>query len=141
MRVLFILSFFISVMMTASRGAQSIQAAEEAHYFFNDSNILITYREGGLIYGTLYFIEIHISPNGYGMYGRNTKHTVMENYQTNNWEEFGTWQVTEQNRLSGIYYTPLNKTPLFIPIYKLVDASLMINESTTMIRQGQALCN
>lgn len=141
MRSFFMLFFCLSTIVFSSVNAQSNPTVEEVHNFFNDSNILITYREGGPIYGTFYFIEIHYCPNGYGLYGRSSKQTVMGNYQTNNWEEFGTWQVTEQNGLSGIYYAPLNGSSLFVPIYKLADGSLMINQSTTIIRQGQALCN
>ena len=128
-------------MSATQLNTQNIPTVEEVQNFFSNSNILITYREGGPIYGTFYFIEIHYCPQGYGLYGKSIKKTVIGNEQHNNWQEFGTWQVTEQNGLAGIYYVSNEGEQQFVPIYKYANGNLFINESTTIVHQGQAICN
>ena len=141
MRQILILFVVFCTLIPSQVNSQIIPTVEEVHSFFSNSNILITYREGGPIYGTFYFIEIHYCPNGYGLYGRTSKQTVMGNYQTSNWQEFGTWEVTQQNGLTGIYYAPTGGQHLFVPIYKMSNGTLIINEATTIVHQGQAICN
>jgi len=111
-------------------------------YFFNNQNILITYREGEVIYGTYYFIEIHYCPGGqYGLYGNSVKQTVLGNEQRGNWQEFGTWKVTAQDGAVGIYYVTTEGVQQFVPIYKLSNGDLFVREGVTIVKQGQAICN
>ncbi|RLD27833.1 MAG: hypothetical protein DRI70_04170 [Bacteroidetes bacterium] len=121
--------------------AQTIPSVEEVQYFFNDQNIMITYREGEVIYSTYYFIEIHYCPGGqYGLYGNSVKQTVLGNEQRGNWEEFGTWKVTAQDRAVGIYYVTTEGVQQFVPIYKLASGDLFVREGVTIVKQGQAIC-
>ena len=131
---------FCLIMNTANFTGQSIPSVEEVEQFFSGNKIMISYREGGAVYGTFYVLEIHYCPNGYGLYGQSSKQTVLGNYQNNSWQEFGTWKIIEQQGYVGVYYSPQNKQPLFVPIYKAADGTLFINDSTTMISQGQAIC-
>lgn len=101
---------------------------------------MVSYRDGGPIYGTFYFLEIHFCPNGYGLYGRSSKQTDMGNYQNNNWREFGYCAIKEQNGLVGIEYSPTKGNILFVLIYKNVDGSLFINQETSIVVQGSAIC-
>jgi len=121
--------------------AQSIPSINEVKNFFNNQNILITYREGEVIYGTYYFMEIHYCPNGYyGLYGNTVKKTVLGNEQKSNWQEYGTWQVISQNGKVGIYYvTQTNQQ--FVPIYKLANGDFFVREGTSIVKQGPAICN
>ncbi|MBT8272003.1 MAG: hypothetical protein KJO25_08165 [Bacteroidia bacterium] len=120
--------------------AQQVPTIDEVHSFFSDSNIQITYREGGPVYGTFYILEIHYCPNGYGLYGQTSKQTVMGNYQNNSWQEFGTWKVISQDGLVGLYYEPQNDQPNFVAVYKLADGSFFIGEGITVLKQGNAIC-
>ncbi len=121
--------------------AQTTPTYEEVQYFFNNQNILLTYREGEVIYGTYYFIEIHYCPNGqYGLYGNSVKKTVLGNEQRSNWQEFGTWKVMNQDGYVGLYYEATSGEQQFVPIYKLNNGDLFISEGTTIVNQGQADC-
>lgn len=121
--------------------AQSIPSVEEVSSFFSNSNILITSREGGPIYGTFYFVEIHYCPQGYGLYGRSEKQTVLGNIQRNNWREFGTWKVVNQNDQVGLFYTVQSTgAQNFVPVYKLDNGNFFIGEGYTIVHQGQAIC-
>lgn len=121
--------------------AQTVPSVEEVQYFFNNQNILITYREGEVIYGTYYFIEIHFCPGGqYGLYGNSVKQTVLGNEQRSNWQEFGTWKVMTQDGTVGMYYASTAGQQQFVPIFKLANGGLFIREGVTLVRQGQAIC-
>ena len=119
---------------------QSIPSVDEVRNFFINQNILISYREGEVIYGTYYFMEIHYCPTGqYGLYGNTVKKTVLGNEQRSNWQEFGTWQVTSQSGQVGIYYaTQTNQQ--FVPIYKLANGDFFVREGVSIVKQGPATC-
>ncbi|MBT8261565.1 MAG: hypothetical protein KJO05_02005 [Bacteroidia bacterium] len=121
--------------------AQTNPSVEELHNFFNGQQLLITYREGEVLYGTYYFLEIHYCPNGYyGLYGNTVKRTVLDNEQRSNWQEFGTWKITTQNGLNGIYYAATNGGQQFYPMYKLQNGDMFISEGISIVNQGAAIC-
>lgn len=125
----------------ASASDQSIPTVQELTNFFSNSNILITYREGEVIYGTYYFLEIHYCPQGYGLYGSTVKKTVLGNEQRSNWQEFGQWKIMENNGLVGIYYQATTGAQDFVPIYKLGNGDYFIREGVSIVKQGPAICN
>jgi hypothetical protein len=121
--------------------AQTNPSVEELHNFFNRQQLLITYREGEVLYGTYYFLEIHYCPNGYyGLYGNTVKRTVLDNEQRSNWQEFGTWKITTQNGLNGIHYAATNGGQQFYPIYRLANGDMFLSEGVTIVIQGAAIC-
>ena len=121
--------------------AQVNPSVEELQAFFNNQQLLITYREGEALYGTYYFLEIHYCPNGYyGLYGRTVKRTVLDNEQRSNWQEFGTWKITNQNGINGIHYVATNGNQQFYPLYRLDNGSIYINEGVSIVNQGMAIC-
>lgn len=120
--------------------AQTVPTVQEVHNFFNNQKKLVTYREGEALYGTYYFLEIHYCPNGYGLYGNSVKKTVLGNEQRDNWQEFGTWKVVEQNGLVGIFYNTTAGAQNFIPIYKYGNGSYSSGEGITIVNKGAAIC-
>ena len=121
--------------------AQENPSVEELQKFFNNQQLLITYREGEVVYGTYYFIEIHYCPNGYyGLYGNTVKRTVMGNEQKSNWQEFGRWSIVNQEGLNGIFYAATNGNQQFYPVYKLANGDIFLREGITIVNRGQAIC-
>ncbi|MGC6430844.1 MAG: hypothetical protein ACON5F_07365 [Jejuia sp.] len=120
--------------------AQTNASKKEIHEFFYNQKIQITYREGEVIYGTYYFIEVHYCPNGYGLYGNTVKKTVLGNEQKTNWQEYGTWKAIAQNGVNGIQLQPTSGYPQFYPIYKLQNGDIFVGEGITIIKQGTATC-
>ena len=93
----------------AKLNSQVNPSVDELNNYFNNQRLLLTYREGEVLLGTYYFIEIHYCPNGYyGLYGNTVKRTVLGNEQKSNWQEYGTWKITNQNGINGIYYLANN---------------------------------
>jgi hypothetical protein len=116
-------------------------AIDELQNYFNNQRLLLTSREGEVLLGTYYFIEIHYCPNGYyGLYGNTVKRTVLGNEQKSNWQEFGTWKIINQNGINGIYYAATNGNQKFYPLYKLPNGDLFISEGVTIVNKGLAIC-
>ena len=131
-----------SVFFTKNSNAQTIPTVNELNDFISNNQFLITYREGEVVYGTYYFLEIHYCSSGlYGLYGKSVKQTVLGNEQHNNWQEYGNWKVMEYNGNVGIYYKTTTFQERFVPIYRLPDGSLLIGEGITIVKQGKAICN
>ncbi|WP_299554489.1 hypothetical protein [Seonamhaeicola sp.] len=121
--------------------AQVNPSVDELHRFFNNQQLLITYREGEVLYGTYYFLEVHYCPNGYyGLYGNTVKRTVLGNEQKSNWQEYGSWKITTQNGVNGIFYAATNGNRQFYPLYKLANGDLFIREGVTIVKKGTAIC-
>src|SRR5215471_5008790 len=63
--------------------------------FFNGQQMLVTYREGGPVYGTFFTLKVHFCRSGrYMTFGESRKHTVLDNEQVNRFTDEGTWEVT-----------------------------------------------
>ena len=137
----FILFSIAILVFTSHIKAQTIPTVEEVTSFFKNQNILLTYRDGEVIYGTYYFIEIHYCRNGYyGLYGSTVKRTVLDNEQKSNWQEFGSWKVTTQNKQTGIFYQTTAGVQNFVPIYRLANGDLFVRDGLTIVKQGTAIC-
>ena len=135
------LLFVMAISSGARLGAQVNPSIDELHNYFNNQQLLLTYREGEALYGTYYFIEIHYCPDGYyGLYGNTVKRTVLDNEQRSNWQEFGSWKIINQNDINGILYTTTTGNQRFYPLYKLANGDLFINEGVTVVNQGLAIC-
>ena len=121
--------------------SQTNASIEDLTNFFNGQQLLITYRDGEVLYGTYYFLEIHYCPNGYyGLYGNTVKRTVLDNEQRSNWQEFGTWRITTQNGLNGIEYVATTGGQQFYPMYRLSNGDMFISEGISIVNQGMAIC-
>ena len=137
----FTVLMLFAMSLCTSVKAQSNPSAEDLHNFFNNQQLLITYREGEVLYGTYYFLEIHYCSNGYyGLYGKSIKRTVMDNEQHNNWQEYGNWEITSQDGVNGILYTTTLGAQQFYPVYQLDNGDMFIQEGVTIVKQGQAIC-
>ena len=141
-RLLMTLILTFSFIFIQNTSAQSIPTVAEVNDFINNNHFLITYREGEVVYGTYYFIEIHYCSSGlYGLYGKSVKQTVMGNEQHNNWQEYGNWKVIDYNGTVGVYYKTATAQEKFVPVYRLPNGNLSIGEGVTIVKQGKAICN
>ena len=142
-----VFSLFLVILYTLSNldmnnsNAQSTPTVIEVNDFLSNNHFLVTYREGEVLYGTYYFIEIHYCPEGtYGLYGKSLKKTVLGNEQPGNWQEFGTWKVLEYNGSVGVHYKTTTFQEKFVPFYRFADGRLSIGAEITIVRKGQAIC-
>ena len=140
-RCVLIVIFLLGLVYLPKSQAQTNPSIEELHNFFNNQQLLLTYREGEVLYGTYYFIEIHYCGNGYyGLYGNTVKRTVLGNEQKSNWKEFGSWKIMNKGGVNGIHYAATNGGQQFYPLYRLANGDLFISEGITVVKQGAAIC-
>ena len=131
----------VSIWNSVNLNAQDNPSLEELHNFYNNQQLEVTWREGEVIYGTYYFLEIHYCPDGYyGLYGNSVKKTVLGNEQRSNWKEFGTWEITSQNNINGILYSSTTGNQNFYPLYKN-DNGQLYYDKMTISNRGLAICN
>ncbi|NJO90959.1 MAG: hypothetical protein HC831_19850 [Chloroflexia bacterium] len=121
--------------------AQTLPTVAEVKQFLNSKNLLISYREGGAVYGTYYFMDIHYCPSGnYWLKGKSVKQTVMGNEQHNNWQEYGTLKVVEYQGKVGVHYLNANGQQSFTPVYRQTNGRYFIGEGVSYTIQGAAVC-
>ena len=131
----------LSLFNTTNIKAQSNPSIEELQQFFNGQQLQITWRDGEVRFGTYYFLEVHYCPNGYyGLYGNSVKNTVLGNEQRDSWQEYGQWKIMTQNGVNGIHYLAQNGGQNFYPLYKTANGDLYLNEITSIVRKGPAIC-
>ena len=139
--VLIFLLLTSSVMFSQNPNAPSYPTVDELNKFINTNHFLVTYREGEVLYGTYYFLEVHYCPTGYyGLYGKSVKKTVLGNEQVSNWQEFGSWKAIKNNAAVGLYYKTTTGQEKFFPVYRLPNGSMSLGEGISIVLQGKAIC-
>ena len=109
--------------------------------FVSGRHILIAYRDGGALYGTYRYFDIHHCRSGqYVEYGYTSKNSVTGSALTTNWESYGRWQITTQQGRTGVYYQPNNDQAEFVPMQINADGSVFVNEGVNLSSEGQAEC-
>ena len=103
--------------------------------------ILITYREGGAVYGTYFFEEVHLCQSGnYMSFGQSRKRTILDNEQVNNWQNNGTWDVVPSQGQVLLRTRSASGKQESVPIRLLPDGRLWIDDRISIQRQGRAEC-
>lgn len=121
--------------------SQTSVSIEELSQFIEGQQIRITYREGEVLLGTYYFIDVHYCRNGYyGLYATTIKRTVMGNEQRGGWQEYGQWKIETRGDQVGLYAINTVGVENFYPFFKLPNGDIFMREGVTLIRQGPAVC-
>jgi hypothetical protein len=117
------------------------EAVEQVRQQLNGQRVLVSWRDGGVVYGTYYFQEIEYCNSAYRLVGQSEKHTVEDNIQRNSWQEEGAWQVMRYQDQIVIHYRPLGGEEYFVPVNISTDGTIIIlwNGVSTTPR-GKASC-
>jgi hypothetical protein len=100
---------------------------------------LVTWRDGGPVYGTYFFVDLHIGQSGrYSLSGQSRKQTVLGNEQVSNWEGSGTWRVGRQGGQAGLVYVDEEGQKRFDPVRVQPGGGLFIREGTSVVHKGPA---
>lgn len=137
-------SALLAVVFSLSPCAPHAQTDDEVQHlkqYLTGQRLMVSYREGGAAYGTHIFLDIHYCPSGqYLLYGQSRKQTVLDNWQVNNWEDYGRWDVVRYQGQVGIGYVSTQGQTDFIPVQIRADGSLWAGEGVSIQRQGRAQC-
>jgi hypothetical protein len=135
-----LVSLALVCVVPAFAAAQSSEP-ERLDQFLRGNHLLVSYREGGAVYGTYYVLQIHYCSSGkYFLYGESSKQTVLGNYQQGNWQEAGTWAATAVQGQLGVRYQPQGQVPNFVPVRMLPNDGIWVGEGVSVIPQGPAQC-
>jgi hypothetical protein len=128
---------FLSASVAWSQDAQ-VQALRQS---LAGQKFLVTYRDGGAVYGTYNFLQVHLCRSGnYFIIGQSRKQTVMNNQQINNWRDQGVWDVVNIAGQVGVKYVSASGGVKFYPTRILPDGSIQAGNGITVIWKGTAQC-
>ena len=110
--------------------------------FFNGQQMLVTYREGGAVYGTFFTLNVHFCRSGrYMTFGESRRHTILDNEQVNRITDEGTWEVTTIGGQHVLRYLSVSGQPNVVAINVAPNGRISLGDgSITVIRQGLAQC-
>ena len=101
----------------------------------------VTYREGGPLYGTYFFLDVHFCSSGrYMLYGQSRKQTVLGNEQVNNWNDSGRWDVVPHKGHASLQYVSASGARDIVPLEILPDGRIRPLSGAFMQRRGNAQC-
>ena len=110
--------------------------------FFNGQQMLVTYREGGALYGTFFTLQVHFCRSGrYITFGESRRQTVLDNQQVNRFTDEGTWEVTTVRGQMVLRYLSISGQPNMVAINVAPNGRVTLGDgSITVVKQGVAQC-
>jgi hypothetical protein len=134
-------ALLLSFSMTAPLAAQA-PAESAVRDFFNGQQMLVTYREGGPLYGTFFTLQVHFCRSGrYITFGESRRHTVLDNEQVSRFTDEGTWEVTTIRGQMVLRYLSISGQPNMVAINVAPNGRVSLGDgSITVLKQGVAQC-
>jgi hypothetical protein len=109
--------------------------------YLSGRRLLVTYREGGAVYGTHNFLDVHYCANGeFILFGRSERQTVLDNFQRSSWEDTGRWEVVRLQGRAGVRWVSRSGKVDFAALEILPDGRLWAGEGVSIQPQGPARC-
>ena len=135
---------YLGLLLLCTAATSLLQAASEedaARDFFAGQRMLVTYHEGGSLYGTRFFLQVHFCRSGnYMTMGRSIRHTVLDNEQVNNFNDQGRWVVTTISGQLVLGYMSVSGQSNAVPIRLLPNGGVEAGTGVSLIPQGVAQC-
>ena len=133
-------ALLVSIATAGSLYAQSDERVHVVKRFFNGQRMLITYRNGGPVYSTYFFLDVHFCPSGrYTTFAQSRKQTVLNNEQLNNWRDDGMWDVVGSEEGIVLRYLSSSGERNAVPVRLLSDGQVSV-DGVSIVRRGAALC-
>lgn len=120
-----------------SSGA-SVAAVDD---FFNGQQMLVTYREGGPLYGTFFTLQVHFCRSGrYVTFGESRRQTILDNEQVNRFTDEGTWEIATFRGQLVLQYVSISGQPNIVAVNVAPNGRVSLGDVITVVRQGLAQC-
>ena len=122
-------------------GAQSDAQVRAIEQHLTGKRFLVTYREGGAAYGTHFALDVHYCGNGqFILSGQSRRQTVLDNWQVNNWEDSGSWQVVRFQGRTGVRAVSRSGAVDFVPVEILPNGRVWAGDGVSVQPRGVAVC-
>ena len=119
------------------------QDAQALHDYLAGQRFLVTYRQGGPVYGTYFFLRVHLCPSGnYITFGQSRKQSVLDTHaeQVHNWRDQGRWDAGVYGGQMGIQYISSSGQTAFYPISVGANGEIRAGNGMSVVREGPAQC-
>jgi hypothetical protein len=121
--------------------AQSDPQVNAIDRYLSGRRFLVSYREGGAVYGSHIFLDVHYCSNGqYILSGESRRQTVLDNWQVNRWEDSGRWAVLRVEGRVGVRAMSRSGKVDFVAAELLPDGRLWVGDGVSVRLQGPAIC-
>jgi hypothetical protein len=136
-----IASFLLALVLATPARAQTASDERNVRDIFAGQKMLVTWRDGGPLYGTFFTLQVHFCSSGrYMTFGESRRQTVLDNQQVSNLDDRGSWNVaTFQGQLVLRYLSDSGQANA-VPVRVLPNGTIWVGEGVTVIRQGAAQC-
>ena len=122
----------------------SQQSPEALKQYLAGQKLLVTYRQGGPVYGTYFFLQVHLCRSGnYVTYGQSRKQSVLDSHgeQVHSWRDEGHWDVGVYAGQVGVQYVSTSGQANFVPVRIGPNGEIWTSNGTSVVRQGAAQCS
>ena len=136
-----IASFLLALFITTPAHAQAGSNERTVRDLLAGQKMLVTWRDGGSLYGTFFTLQVHFCNSGrYMTFGESRRQTVLDNQQVSNLDDRGSWDVaTLQGQLVLRYLSDTGQANA-VPVRVLPNGNIWVGEGVTVLRQGPAQC-
>jgi hypothetical protein len=129
------------VVITAPKPGLAQSEAETVRSLLSGRTMMVTYRDGGPIYGTYQQISVSFCPSGsYFSQGGSSRTTILENQDRRSFSDQGTWSVSELANLVEVQYRSVSGPVTAFLVHLLPDGRIWAGTGITVVPQGPAAC-
>jgi hypothetical protein len=140
-RCMAFLALFIAFFPFYPLNAQTQKEVQYIKGYLGGHEVQVTYREGGPVYGTFFFIDVHFCASGrYLLFGQSRKQTVLGNEQVNNWKDSGSWDVVNFQGHAALQYIAASGARDLVAMEVLPDGRVHPLTGASIKRLGRAQC-
>jgi hypothetical protein len=132
----------VSLARSALLADQSGPTEADVREFFSGQQMLVTYREGGPVYGTFFRLQVQFCRSGrYITSGESRKHTVLDNEQVGRVADQGTWMIGSIQSQIVLKYVSISGQPNIVAVNVTPNGRVTLGDgSISVVRQGPAQC-
>jgi hypothetical protein len=117
--------------------------AQQLRDYLAGQRFVVTYRQGGPVYGTYFFLTVNLCRSGnYVTLGQSRKQSVLDSHgeQVNNWRDQGRWTVSSVGEVLGVQYLSSTGQISFYPVSIGPGGQVFAGNGMSVVRQGAAQC-
>lgn len=125
----------------STQGVSSGASVAAVDDFFNGQQMLVTYREGGPLYGTFFTLQVHFCRSGrYVTFGESRRQTILDNEQVIRFTDEGTWEIATFRGQLVLQYVSISGQPNIVAVNVAPNGRVSLGDVITVVRQGLAQC-
>jgi hypothetical protein len=129
------------VVTTTPKPGLAQSEAETVRSLLSGRTMMVTYRDGGPIYGTHQQIYVSFCPSGsYLSQGGSSGTNILENQDRRSFSDQGTWSVSELGKGVVVEYRSVSGQVTAFLVHLLPNGRLWAGTGITVIPQGPAPC-